>query len=514
MLSSDTVQGFVSSLLQKNFDEAVESPDCHKEWWGYFCSPHPYVAIAAPRGHAKSTALTHGWTLAQLCFRERSYVIIVSDTVAQAVQFLGDMKKEFADNEQLRSLFQIDSFIKDSEDDVIVSCKDGHQFRIQAKGSEQKVRGLKWNNKRPDLIICDDLENDEIVLNKERRAKFRRWFNGALLPCMSMSGIVRYVGTILHSDSMLESLMPKAYEKGTITEELKQYSSRKPGSGGRKWLAVKYKAHNPDFSKILWASKAEASSKKYGLQGGAKGYFQWLRQGFVDQGIQDVYSMEYLNIPIDESLSYFKKEDFLPISDNERKMNLKKYITADLAISQEETADYSVFVVAGVDERKVIHIIDVIRQRLDGREIVDTILGLQRMHEPEAFGIEEMQVSKAIGPFLREEMLVHNVFPNLVKLKHGGKDKIARSRSMQGRMRAHGVRFDRDADWYAAFEDEVISFPRAKHDDQLDAFAYLGMLLDIIIEAPTNEEQEDEEYADELRTSGFNHAGRNRTTGY
>lgn len=513
MLNADTVQGFVSSLLQKNFDGAVESPECHKEWWNYFCSPHPYVAIAAPRGHAKSTALTHGWTLAQLCFRERSYVIIVSDTVAQAVQFLGDMKKEFADNEQLRSLFQIEGFVKESEDDIIVSCRDGHMFRIQAKGSEQKVRGLKWNNKRPDLIICDDLENDEIVLNKERRAKFRRWFNGALLPCMSMNGICRYVGTILHSDSMLESLMPRASDKETVTLELKQFSNRRPGHGGRKWLAVKYKAHNSDFSEILWASKAEASAKEYKIAGGAAGYFKWLRQGFVDQGIQDVYSMEYLNIPIDEALSYFKKNDFLPISDQERKLPLKYYITGDLAISQEETADYSVFVVAGVDERRIIHVKDVIRARLDGREIVDTILGLQRQYDPEAFGIEEMQVSKAIGPFLREEMIASNTFPSLVKLKHGGKDKIARSRSMQGRMRAHGVRFDKDAEWYATFEEEVIGFPRAKHDDQTDAFAYLGMLLDIIIEAPTKEEQEDEEYADELRHSGGN-AGRSRWTGY
>lgn len=509
MLSVDTVHGFVSSLLQKGFDSAVESPECHREWWEYFCSKTAYVAIAAPRGHAKSTALTFGWTMAQLCFRERSYAIIVSDTVAQAIQFLGDMKKEFSDNDQLRSLFKIKEFVKESEDDIIVACEDGHMFRIQAKGSEQKVRGLKWNNKRPDLIICDDLENDEIVLNKERRAKFRRWFNGALLPCLSVTGIVRYVGTILHSDSMLESLMPKPYERGTVTTDLKQYSTKR-----RQWLAVKYRAHNADFTKILWATKAEQAAKEHQIPGGAKGYFQWLRQGYVDQGIPDVYSMEYLNIPIDESLAYFKKQDFLPVSEKEAESKLKYYITADLAISQEETADFSVFLVAGVDENKILHVKDVIRARLDGREIVDTILGLERMYKPEAIGIEEMQVSKAIGPFLREEMIATNTFPSLVKLKHGGKDKIARSRSMQGRMRAHGVRFNKDSEWYATFEDECITFPRGKHDDQVDAFAYLGMLLDIIVEAPTQNEIEEEEYNDELRSSGNGFSGRSKHTGY
>jgi predicted phage terminase large subunit-like protein len=497
MLTADVLRGFTSSLLQKNFDGAVESPECHMEWWELCCSKDPQVAIAAPRRHAKSTAVTFSYTLAALVFRERSYALIVSDTVTQAVQFLGDIKKELMDNDQLRQLFKIREFVKESEDDVIVACEDGHMFRIQAKGSEQKVRGLKWNNKRPDLIVCDDLENDEIVLNKERRAKFRRWFYGALLPCKSVKGIVRYVGTILHNDSLLESLMPKVYSKYTITEPLKQWSRR---SGG--WVSVKYKAHNPDFTKILWP------------QNYTKQYFVDLRQDYIDQGIPDVYSQEYLNMPIDESLSYFKRGDFLATSEADRKKNWRYYITGDLAISQEETADYSVFIVAGMDEDRYIHIANIIRERLDGREIVDTVMALERLYKPEAIGIEEMQVSKAIGPFLREEMMRTNTFPSLVKLKHQGKDKMARARSIQARVRAHTVKCDKGADWYNIFEEECVSFPRAKHDDQVDAFAYLGMLLDMMVEAPTEKEIEEEEYLDELRDSGITESGRSGWTGY
>jgi hypothetical protein len=57
---------------------------------------------------------------------------------------------------------------------------DGHQFRIMALGSEQKVRGLLWNGRRPNLIVGDDLENDEIVMNSERRQKFANWVDNAL----------------------------------------------------------------------------------------------------------------------------------------------------------------------------------------------------------------------------------------------------------------------------------------------------------------------------------------------
>jgi predicted phage terminase large subunit-like protein len=497
MLTAATMRGFSGSLLQKNFDGAVESPECHMEWWELCCSKDPRVAIAAPRRHAKSTAITFAYTLAMVVFRESRYCILVSDTVAQSIQFLGDLKKELGDNDELRRMFKIKELIKDTEDDIIVICDDGHTFRIQAKGSEQKVRGLKWNNLRPDLLVCDDMENDEIVMNKDRREKFRRWFYGALVPCISIKGKIRYVGTILHNDSMLESLMPKEWHKGTVVTPLKVYNTRK-----QPWTSIKYRAHSDDFLHILWPQNYD------------KQYFVELRQDYINQGIPDVYSQEYLNRPIDETLSYFKRRDFIGLEKEDKAKALRYYITGDLAISQAETADYTVFVVAGVDEDKHIHIKNVIRERLDGREIVDTILALEKQYQPEAIGIEEMQVSKAIGPFLREEMIRSNVFPTLVKLKHQGKDKISRARSMQARLRAQSVKFEKGQDWYQTFEDECVTFPRGKHDDQVDAFAYLGMLLDIIIEAPTKQEAEEEIYLDELRASGLSDAGRSSVTGY
>jgi predicted phage terminase large subunit-like protein len=497
-LTADVIRGFVGSMLQKNFDGAVESPDCHMEWWKYCCDPHQQVALAAPRGHAKSTAITFAYTLANLVFRERSYVLIVSDTVSQAVQFLADLKKELMDNDKIRTLFKIKEFLKDSEDDFIVGCEDGHVFRVQAKGSEQKVRGLKWNNKRPDLIVCDDLENDEIVLNKERREKFRRWFFSALVPCKSAYGIVRYVGTILHADSLLERLMPQRHDKMTVTDELKTYSTRK----GTAWLSVKYRAHTDDFTKILWDTRFD------------KQWFVSKRQEYIDQGIPEAYSQEFLNIPIDESVSYFKRADFLPDTKEDRAKKINYYISVDLAISKEDSADYSVFVVGGLDENRILHIRDVIRERLDGREIVDMILSLNKIYNPECIGIEDMQVTKSIGPFLREEMIFTNNFPTIIQLKHGGKDKISRARSIQARLRAKSVKFSKEEDWYPAFEDEMCMFPRGKHDDQVDAFAYLGLLLDKMVEAPTKQEEEEDEYRSELRESEHGDAGRSTFTGY
>lgn len=497
MLSAEVIQGFSASLLQRNFDQAVESPSCHIEWWQAFCSNKAQVAISAPRAHAKSTACTLTYLLACLVFREREYALLISDTVSQASQFLADVKKELLGNEKLANLFGIKEFVKDTEDDVIVRCEDGHLFRITARGSEQKLRGLKWNNKRPDLIVCDDLENDEIVMNPDRREKFKRWFYGALIPCKSVHGIIRIVGTILHEDSLLNNLMPKEFDRWTRKTALKTWSE-KPGA----WLSLKYKAHNEDFSVILWPERYD------------KNFFIDKKEDYTERGIPDVYSQEYLNEPIDDTIAFFKRGDFIGLHGEEKKSKLHYYITADLAISEKERADYTVFVIAGVDENKYIQVRNVVRARLDGREIVDTILSLHKTYEPELFGIEEMQVSKAIGPFLREEMIKTGIYPSIKLLQHKGKDKMARARSIQARLRAHTVKFDKAGEWYAPFEEELSKFPRATRDDQVDAFAYLGMMLDSLVEAPTQEEMEDEEYEYERKQSGWNDAGRNATTGY
>jgi predicted phage terminase large subunit-like protein len=512
VLTSEVLEGFVNSVLALKFDQPAPTPNCHREWWNLCTGKDRFVAIAAPRGFAKSTAITHCYTLAALLFRERRFALIVSDTETQAVLFLQDLKKEIQDNEDLIKLFRIKRdasgkviFVKDSESDFIVECEDGHQFRLMAKGSEQKVRGLKWGSKRPDLIVCDDLENDEIVLNKDRREKFRKWFYGALLPCRSDNGIVRVVGTILHMDSLLERLMPESQlqsikrVKSLIREELKEYTNvRLP------WKSVKYRAHNSDFTALLWADRRNED---------------WLRaekQKYVDMGLPEIYAQEYLNVPLDESNAYFKRADFLAEREDDKSRSKKFYITADLAISEDERADYSVFTVGGMDSDGILHVVHSIRERLDGKEIVEIIMQLEKKFKPEAFGIEEGQISKSLGPFLRDLMVRSNQYINLIPMKHLAKDKMTRARSIQARMRAGAVKFDKDALWYQTLEDECLRFPRDKHDDQVDALAYLGLLIDKMVDALTPKEEEKEIWEEEMQEFNMysQQDGRSSITGY
>lgn len=504
-LDADVLEGFSKLILAKSFDDYKETPECHKEWWSACTSDHPLVALAAPRGHGKSTAITHTYTLAATLFQDRKFVVIVSDTYEQAVMFLQDIKKELVNNDELISLFGVEHLEKDAENDIIVRLKSGYRFRITAKGAEQKMRGMKWDNMRPDLIVCDDLENDEIVLNQERREKFRKWFYNALLPARSDRGIVRVVGTILHLDSLLERVMPKDWdrkllERGLVVKEpLRSYydfSKRK-----HSWYSIRYRAHDEGMETILWPQKW------------TKTRLLNVRQQYIDIGNPEGYSQEYLNYPIDETFAYFRKEDFLPMGPEDKTSPKINYIAVDLAVSEKSRADYSVFTVGGMDTEGMLHIVNVVRDRVDAKGIVDILFKLADRYDPDMVIIEGSLIEKSIGPFLNSEMHRRGrYFP--VTTENPTKDKETRARSIQARMRAKGVKFDKEADWYSDLEQEMLQFPKSRHDDQVDSMAWLGLVVDQMTTAPTKEELDLEEYNRDLRSSGFEFEGRSAVTGY
>jgi predicted phage terminase large subunit-like protein len=499
LLDAHAVRGFTQSLLQRKFDQPVPTPQLHMEMWELCCSEARQVAIAAPRSHAKSTAVSFSFVLAAVLFRQHKFVIICSGTESQSTLFLGDIKQELIENEDLIKLFGVKKFVKLSETDIIVEMEDGHRFRILAKGAEQQLRGVKWAGTRPDLIIGDDLESDEAVMNQDRREKFRRWFYGALLPARASGGKVIIVGTILHMDSLLERLMSPPLGFKLEYNGLRSYpvsaTNKKPY-----WKSIKYKAHNEDFSQLLWEEKF------------SKEELQNLRQSFHDQGLSDVYSREYLNYPIDENTAYFRRDDFLPLAPEDADKNLAYYAAADFAVSTNERSDYTVISVVGVDSNGAILVKDIRRGRWDASEIINEMFTVQRRYKPELFTVEKGTIEKALGPFLKKEMLQRNVYINLNPLTPT-KDKMSRARSIQARMRSGGIRFDKDASWYPTLEDEMVRFPKDRHDDQVDSLAWVGLTIDQIIEAPTQKELEDEEWEEQFGSTQ-EYKGRSAVTGY
>jgi hypothetical protein len=166
------------------------------------------LAVAAPRGSAKSTVLTLLFPLHAIVFKRKHFILICQSTYDKAARSLENIKKEFRDNSKLNE-YGI-KIVKDSEGDSIFKHSDGMEVRVLCKGAEQlgKVRGEKFGAWRPDLILVDDLEDDELVRNPDRRAMLKETFDEALIPAgdkHTMDVIV--IGTILHDDALMARLV-------------------------------------------------------------------------------------------------------------------------------------------------------------------------------------------------------------------------------------------------------------------------------------------------------------------
>src|SRR2546425_4284938 len=168
------VQGFVSAFLLERFDEPQPICPLHVALWKLACDPWPYVAGAAPRGHAKSTSLNHGYGLAAALCKTHPFQLKISKTYDLACEKLTQAKEELIGNERIRQTWRLKRFEREREDDFIAELADGYQFRMCALGMGQATRGFTWGTRRPGLVIGDDMEDDEEVMNPDRRATAMR----------------------------------------------------------------------------------------------------------------------------------------------------------------------------------------------------------------------------------------------------------------------------------------------------------------------------------------------------
>ena len=426
-----------------------------------------------------------------ICFREADYILLISDTEEQAVEFLGDVRTEFVENEDLINMFGVKKLAKEAQTDTIIEFSDGHKARILAKGAEQKIRGRKWRGKRPNLIVIDDLENEELTESPDRRAKLKRWFYGSVLPAGGDDCTYRYVGTIMHFDSLLESLMPDENDKNTVIEPLRSYNLQ--GT----WKSVKYRAHTDDFKEILWPDKFSEARLRA------------IRADYVRQGIPEVYAQEYLNVPLSEDNAFFKKGNFRYFEDSE--WHWPVYAAADLAISKADRAAYTVMVVARMGPDGRLYLEEVRRGRWDALEIIENMFLIHEAYTPEMFWLEKENIARTLGPVLDRSMIERGTYINIEGVTPT-KDKEARARPLQARMRAGSILFKEGSEWLPELETELRRFPKSPYLDQVDALSLLVFGINKMSDPYTSSELEDIEYDEEFGDAI--ELGRDTMTGY
>lgn len=155
------------------------------------------------RGAAKSTNMdvfVPMWLMAQE-HREINVMVLVGKSEDNAKTLLGDIQAELQYNQRYIHDFGEQYNVGTWEDGEFVTRSEVAFF---ARGRGQSPRGLRYRSHRPDYVVIDDLDDDELVESPARVTKLFDWVRSALFGTLD-GGRGRFimVGNLIAKNSVL-----------------------------------------------------------------------------------------------------------------------------------------------------------------------------------------------------------------------------------------------------------------------------------------------------------------------
>jgi predicted phage terminase large subunit-like protein len=369
-------------MIDPKSGEFTAPAEFHKEVYRILLSEQ-YAAIAAPREHAKSTVVSVIFPLFCICYKKRRFIVLISDTQPQAALQLAAIKEELETNEELRKDFG--DLVGDKKWDVN-DCRTSTGITMCARGAGQRLRGLRYRMWRPDLVICDDLENEEGVENPETREKLVRWFKGTVMNLGKYCQIF-VVGTILHYDSFLSELLDESKFKRFVK---------------RRYMAV-----DTDWTpeSVLWPAKWDLESLKV-----------------KEEDLGSVFfNQEFRNLPISSETQVFQEnwiKQHQYFRDQITFLALVKITYHDPAISLKRKADYFGSITVGVRDNGKILVLRSEQKKMPFTQQVDYIIRLWDEEQPEVVGIEDQAYQEALKQTIDEISTTTGRYMNVVGVSH------------------------------------------------------------------------------------------------
>ncbi len=395
-----------------------------------------------PRGHLKSTLVTVCWAIQKILIDPNIRILISNGYLENAKGFLREIKSHFEKNERLRALFGdlVNADDKWTETQIVVKTRTEirKEPTIQVSSVDKSVVSQHY-----DLIIGDDLVNRENINTKEQRSKIILYYKD-LYDLIEPDGDMIFIGTRWHHDDLY----------GRIIKD----------SGI---------SHNFDiFVRTVWADQ-EKRIPLFPLKF-TPDYIDSLRR---DKGPYE-FSSQYMNNPTDDENADFKREwlHIEPLFKLEA-VPLAVFITVDPAMTKSEDADYSGFVVNGVDQNGNWRILRAYRKRLDPAELIDELFFLQGLYGSRLrrMGIEKTAYTVGLRQSIQNEMIQRKRFFDIVEVEHKQRTKETRIRALVPRFESGRITM---SEYCQDLIEELLAFPRGEHEDTLDACAYQLDLAD------------------------------------
>ena len=407
------------------------------------------VAIAAPRGTAKSTTTSLIYPLWKAAFKrsdEDLFIVIISESQAQSINFLSRIKYHLWNSDTFRELFGDMGPMtakRWTNNDVILA----NGTRIIAVGTGQRVRGFIEGDTRPNLIIVDDFESELNAFTPEARAKNKKWMTEAVVPSLSDDGKLVLIGTVISEDCFLYWI--------------KESSA---------WTVLWYSIWDDDENS-LWP---ERFPKERILQ---------IKDEFESIGNLNGFYQEYMNIAQSPDNAPFKPEwmklhhyDFEirnnqpcligKIKEDEKVIPIEVYCGVDPASSLTARADFFVIATIGMDYEGNKYAIDIFRDKISPSKQPQKIIDTYKKYKPRRMKIETTGYQEALRVGVRDIMREDGLY--IPGLEKGVKPRTRKSERLLSLvpMFARGQFFWRPED--IAGQQEFLSYPRGKHDDVMD----------------------------------------------
>jgi hypothetical protein len=441
----------------------LESPDFHHIMMEE-AKTNKFLAIAAPRGSSKTTIVGFVYPIHQICFKQKRFIVYISNTFKQATMMLSTIKSEIKENEQIKAAYPIE-ITKDAEDVAIFRHADGFETMVICLGADQmgNIRGRKFGAYRPDLILGDDIENDELVRSPERRLKLQEDFDNAVLPAGDIETQYFVVGTILHDDSLLAKLMSKnEYHEFEKVFFQGLYRDKETGEQYSLWdkkmtveWLLDYKKHKPH----TFAREIQNNPSASGTEEIDKRDFRYWR-------------IENMNYMLFDNEGNIKAKGELS--------TCKAAIACDLAWEDKQESDYTAIVPVYLTPQSDILVEEfVCKKGVKPDEFEEILFNMEERlraitNSTVPIGFEKAKLEKVMKWFLKQAMRRRNKFLMLKDL-NCSKEKIERIVTvLQPRYSQHTIYHKRGM---GDLETQLIRIRSTAHDDLADA---LGMAVRLL----------------------------------
>lgn len=443
------------------------------------------INFLAPRGAAKSTLGALALPLREALEGREPYIWIVSDVRSQAQNHLNNIVKELEENPLIRASYLEARKIRWSQRSNRVAFSTG--VAIECYGTGQKLRGRRERERRPSLIVCDDLQNDDHIASKTRRERSRRWFFGALLKAGDVRTNVVSLATALHPEALGWELLSNPAWIGAAFPAILRFPDAV--ELWNEWKTI-YLASDADAER-----RADEFYREHFDEMNAGAETLWpeneslldLMKMRVESG-EKVFLREKQNSPVSAEYNEFPDDYF---EDAWADALPQTIVASALALDPSKgrdasTGDYSAFVFVALDESGTIFV-DAKLGRFPTCELVDEAFELWSRLRPDAFAIETNQFQELLRDELERAFQERGVPNAAIFPLENRVNKNVRIRRLGAPLSKRKLRFLRDNPSNNLLIEQLRAFPSGAHDDGPDALEMALRVLNSLTETPVVE---------------------------